>query len=213
MKRSHMVVGILCLLLGAVTAFLYSSGKSGKNLVSSNDSPVTVRGGSVVVHSPQGTSWTPYGTSSNIYMMQLPSGHAATLVDLNGADATTGNPAGEYQLGISTNWKILMTFRQKDGKTEDQSKTLQICTGFNGSTCTVDSNPAGSTIYLIGDGTGTFSDAGLDRPGMRYDRPCPSSDAHPDRCNHIHNITVTSYSGSSPSYHCQDGQCSMGIGS
>lgn len=185
---------------------------AGLTATTPNDSPVTVRGGSVVI---RGTSWTcPQDYNHCVTTLSEP----ATLVSLDGVDPR-GNGDGYTtpQLipeNIGTNWKITFSFRADKTK-DDPKKLLTLCT--SDPTCSSTSGSVQSNLYLVGDGNGKASRVTRDRDGIRYDLTAPCGTvAHPTHgsdCNHIHTLTV--FTASSPGgtpYHCVDGECSVSIG-
>jgi hypothetical protein len=173
-----------------------------------NDSPVTVRGGSLVVVSPN--SWNsncaqPGTTSCDVTLNAT----TATLQYIDGVDSPTA-PPHRVDNPITTNWVITLSYRDDSGKNANDTKKLQICTK---SDCTYDNNPASHLLHLKGDGMGVFSTDNLDHHSARYDESC-GTDAATGKttlCNHIYVITVESSSGKQ-AYHCADGACSIGIG-
>jgi len=164
-----------------------------------NDSPVTVRGGSLVVVSPDSwTCTTDWKTSCDATLSTT----TAVLEYIDGVDSAT-MPPHRIDFPITTNWAITLTYRDDSGKKAsctNPPKTLQICTTAG---CSSDTSAAGSLLHLKGDGMGVFS----------TDESCGTDAATGKNalCNHIYNITVQSSSGTQ-TYHCADGACSIGIG-
>ncbi len=179
-----------------------------------NDSPVTVRGGSVVTQAPPMNGSNPW-TCSSATACQATLPEPAVLESIDGVSLPGGPIIPQtVNLSISTNWKVTFTFRDSTGQHNDPTKALEVCTN---SDCSVDTNQAGNTLYLVGDGNGTFSDQILDRYGKRYDLKVCGQDksGNPEAaCNHIFSIEVNSKSTTSPNetYQCDDGDCTLGIG-
>ncbi len=227
MRRSHLVVGILCLLLGAVTAFLYSSGKGGKNLVTANDSPVTVRGGSVLVRSG---SWTK--VSNTVFQAATDTSSVLTdtsSVSLDGVIQSGGTAPSDYtQSSLTNNWQLTLNFRLHDGKRDDADGNLTklfLCSKLNNAKTACD--PTGplsrGNLFLVTESQagGTFNDD-LQLDGYyreRYDvQVCDnnteSNNARDSKCNHIFDIKVDgipAWAGDSP-FQCLAGACDIGVG-
>lgn len=181
------------------------------NPPTTQDSPVTVRGGSIVIHSPD--AWTPelgiYSTSVD----PLQKGYSAVLVSLDGVEGKNDTTPSFVPLGIQNDWQITMTFRDKDGK-DNPKYILTLCTALNKlqTACSYDSNSVGSTVYMLDNGGGKIYGDKLDQSIEKYDLTnCDQDTAGTNKCNHISTVTVTTYQGSTP-YKCVDGTCTISIG-
>lgn len=211
MKSSHVVVGLLCLILGGIVVWFFPK-QTGGGGGGSNDSPVTVRGGSIVL---RGTQWSCASDTSCQTTLTSP----AMLDTLDGVDpAANGNNPQLISEKVSNNWIIVFSFRKSDGTSPDSNKTLKLCT--SDAQCLSTSGSAGKTLYLLSDGTGALDlKDDLDRPGARYDLTAPCDidlkPGHESKCNHIHTMEVFTDPASSTksvSYHCVDGECTISIG-
>jgi len=206
-----------------------------------NDSPVTVRGGSVIT---LGGSWDC--SQSSTYCVGTLT-ESAELLSLDGVDprgsANNYNTPQHVPLPESGNWKIAFTYRLADGIQDDPNKVLTLCT--SDSNCSgLPSGSATNKLYLVSDGNGTLTPITRDRAGVRYDlkeactaevpmpgpvpgpipSPTPSPTPNPtpgpapgpvfeSKCNHIHTVTVfTQKDPSGKAYHCVDGACTISIG-
>jgi len=229
MKLSRLALVVVCLILGAVGLYLYLrvACEPGKVCLlqnpggggGSNDSPVTVRGGSVVV---RGTWSCPSGENYCSTTLSEP----ADLISLDGVDlipsagdnGDNDNTPGLISVGSAdstSNWVITMSFRQSDKKSEDKGKILKLCT--TNSTCSPGSGNAGSTVYLVGDQNGEFTAIQRDRAGVRYDLTAACGGdlqpGHESPCNHLHTLTIASAGTlNGTRYHCVDGECAIAIG-
>src|SRR5450631_4059213 len=153
------------------------------------DSPVTVRGGSVVGYSP--VVWTNLQNNPPIYQSKA-IGTTMTLNEIYDVKLPGGSPLEDIPLNIANNWKIRLTFRHFGGVQEDTTKVLWVCSQLdtNGNCSLDDSRALADTVYLVGDGNGDFTDDTVDKPGYRYDlKTCDkSTDPRTSRCNHIHSV-------------------------
>ena len=226
MKRSHLVVGTLCLLLGAVGAFLYPHHPKVEKPLTPNDSPVTVRGGSVLVRSQR---WTKI---SNTVFQAANSTSSAPLdtstVSLDGVP-NGGTASSEFtQPNLANNWQLTLNFRLPDGlkdKGDLNLTKLFLCSKLNNAQTACD--PTGplspNTLYLVTESQkgGTFSDEPqLDNYYReRYDLQICGNNTdtvtvRDSTCNHIFDIKVDgipNWSSYSP-FRCVAGGCDIGIG-
>lgn len=180
------------------------------------DSPVTVRGGSVIL---RGTTCQQSQTTCTI-----PLGEPANHIVLHGvqpikSDSDPGdqdNSPMSVTLNPSNNWIVTLSFRDPDGAREDNHKLLKLCTSDN--QCKSTAGSVGNTLYLLGDGTGAFNSLSRrDRDGARYDLTAACSTdmnpGHDSPCNHIHTVTVqTAANPAGTRYHCIDGECTISVG-
>jgi hypothetical protein len=194
-------------------------------LAAADDSPVTVRGGSIVARG--GTnSWSPVGTTGTIQSIAVGNGKMASSVYLDGvALPKTNAPIAVPFTGLTTNWELTLDFRDNGGG-EDSKTVLNICSALNATQTACD--PSGSlsgsgTVYLVSDGKGKFGDKTLDTSGISYDActasTCTSSTctcangkctcAEP-KCNHIFKITTTGIPNGG-TYKCLNGECIIGV--
>jgi len=213
MNRSHWVSAGVGLLIGGLLAFVllpHQKGVKPPFETTADDSPVTVRGGSVVI---RGSPWNcPKKDNYCKSTLMEP----ATLISLDGVDPmASGTTPQLIPENIGTNWKVTFSFRKPDAINNDSTKVLTLCT--SDPTCSSMSGSAQYNLYLVGDGNGEANPVTRDRPGIRYDLTAPcGTDLHPrhgSNCNHIHTVTV--FTASSPNgtpYHCVDGECSISIG-
>jgi hypothetical protein len=180
------------------------------------DPPVTVRGGSVTVR--YSTAWNcPVGQT----YCSINLGKPAVLNALDGVEPipSNGDP-GDGDItpqtvseSVSTNWKVKLTFRQSNEKSEDRDTFLLLCT--SDSACSSTSGPVGDTLYLVGGSNGSLIPIMRDRPGVRYDLtacggvPVPGD----SKCNHVHTARVFANGVTpAPRYHCIDGECTITVG-
>jgi hypothetical protein len=183
------------------------------------DSPVLVRGGSVLI---RGTWNCPDKTNYCTTTLNEP----ADLINLDGVDpiptpGDNGDNDNSPELvsagptDSTLNWVITMTFREPNKTSEDSGTALKLCT--TNSACTYSKGNAGNTVYLVGDSNGSFSIVQRDRAGVRYDLtarcgidPLPG---HESPCNHVHTLTIASAGAlNGTRYHCVDGECTIAIG-
>ena len=215
LRLSKSTLAVSILVLGAT---IWSGTKLwviGKGVISppppTNDSPVTVRGGSVVF---RGLTWdcasNPSYCSANLGVAY------ADLVSLDGvASETDGsdiNDPGSVPLDITTNWRVTFTFRDINGG-EVKDESLELCST---SGCSLDGKKVGKNLFLIHPQQDVPYTAAVDRPGVRYDIPtaCETDGTLPkySKCNHIHTIRVYTQENVTPqSYHCVDGECSVNL--
>lgn len=221
MVRSYVAAGVVGLLVG--TGLLFAKSHSHRKFVFTPDeSPVTVRGGSVLALS-HGTDWTQI--APNIWEATQAD---TSVVSLDGVAASGGTMPQPYSSpsGLTTNWKITISFRQPDSATEDTTNPdkLFICTANPCKTSGPQPNPG--TLYLIEeDATDTTYSQfthemqPIDKYWrLRYDllqcNGASGSSVRDSACNHIHSIRVegiASLSSLSP-FHCEGGACDIGIG-
>jgi len=180
------------------------------------DSPVTVRGGSVVI---RGASCNQSQTTCTI-----PLGEAANRIVLHGVDLIkSGSDPGDQDnspmsvtINPSKNWIITLSFRDSSGSREDRHKQLKLCT--SDAQCQSTAGSVGDSLYLLGDGSGAFSSlTHRDRDGARYDLTAAcaadTNPGHGSPCNHIHTVIVqTAANPTGARYHCIDGECTISIG-
>lgn len=222
MKISHLVVGALCLLFGAVGAFFFAVNGIHQPFTA-NDSPVTVRGGSVVVRTGD---WNPIPkTSTTVFQTST----NTTSVAFDGVVANGSKAPKEYtQPNLANNWQLTLNFRlpntQKDTGDKNLTK-LFLCSKLNNAQTACD--PTGTltsgNLYLVieSDAGGKFND---ELPNLenfirkRYDlKICGSntdSTVRDSACNHIYDIEVDgipAWAGLSP-FQCLAGDCDIGIG-
>ena len=185
-----------------------------------NDSPVTVRGGSV-----EGLSqiqWAPYANTPGVWE---DAGVATATVSMDGVEPAGSTTAQSVTASsLQTNWTMTLSFRDKKDD-NDNTYQLQLCTTYPCSTSGLLSN----TLYLVDENNNGKFDSTLNDPAkrsdgfyrLRYDvQKCDDGSLDPrlSRCNHIKQITVTGISfsaGSVPAqgpFACRAGACTIGIG-
>ncbi len=228
--RWNLVVGLTGLLvgIGVLLAVLWGNIEASREdrfinakirtatNTSPNDSPVTVRGGSVIVRG----NWTcPPG--QNYCWLDLQS-EPAELIALDGVqlinpgdDPNKDNSPHLINELVTTNWIVQFTFRQgkSPGEGEDPGKVLKLCT--SDPTCANTGGTLGTKVYLVGDSNGTLKNQiKRDRDGVRYDlNACDDgSSTTESKCNHIHTVTVITGPSSNSKYHCIDGECTVSVG-
>jgi hypothetical protein len=194
---------------------------------SPNDPPVTVRGGSVLVHSYVSGQFAPYPSATSTATQMANLGTAASPILLTGVTTPKSNttpPPSSVTLTPSTNWQLVISFRDKHNN-ENSSVTLTLCTLVNASNqCSLDNKATSQTIYLqsavdgSGNPYGSFSPLVVDTNGLRFDvNDCDdgSSDKKESKCNHPFALYFYQGTDTTPSqtFRCLDGECTIGIGS
>lgn len=184
-----------------------------------NDSPVTVRGGSVIAITQKG--WTP---STMGFMSQATVNTSS--VSLSGVGPMGSSTRQSVSLsGITTNWKITIHFRHSDGSddTDDvKNNRLILSTCPSGSTnCVGTALTSPGPLYLYEEslvGGGFTLDPPLDGYArLRYELTmCDSSTSNvrDSACNHIASIKVEGvpqWAASNP-FGCPGGECDIGVG-
>jgi hypothetical protein len=233
MDSSHLRIAGFSLVLGAILsgAFFILGVRQVLRLVGApagatqpsnpNDSPVTMRGGSV-----EGLSFYQWSQpdSKNHPTVWETSGIDTSVVIIEGNKGGT-TPGIFSATGITSNWEITLIFRDQNDGPDYSGDELVLCSKQTKYTCdqsgalSSGSNP----LYLIADGNspGTFySDlkgaANNTVDGyalLRYDVPsCGAGDPRDTRCNHLAEIDVSNLPGLNGSYTCQAGGCEIGIG-
>jgi hypothetical protein len=232
MDSSHFKVAGIGLLIGAVLAAAGAAtlgvGIVLRNLAppstppsNPNDSPVTARGGSIVLHSYVAGQFS--ASSKTTQMVNL--GTAASPIVLDGVapGGTVTTPPETVTLTTSSNWKLVMTFRGKDHG-EKSTTNLTFCTHVDASgNCSLDALATSTQLYVqssvdgSGNPYGSFTPVKIDTPGLRFDmNTCDdgSTDVKESACNHPFALYFYQGSDTKPSqtFQCLDGQCVIGIG-
>lgn len=187
-----------------------------------NDSPVTMRGGSV-----EGLSYYPWSQPDKKHYPAVweTSGFDTTVVTIEGNKGGT-TPGIFSATGISSNWEITLYLRDQDGHADyDSGSELVLCSKRSEAGCdqTGTLSSGSNTLSLIADGknAGTFwadltGAAGNALDGyslLRYDVPsCGAGAPRDTRCNHLSEIDVSNIPALNGSYTCQAGGCEIGIG-
>lgn len=236
MKSAGIIaVGIIGILLGAGGYWLVGRGpfhaipSGGPTKSVPNNAPVMVRGGSLIFRSQN--LWNQ-GSSSKIYKTTVSNADLKKL-SVDGVTKTQGvrptitETAGENGALLTNNWYMTLIFRDSGGS------TLQICPYVSNNACSASGSLSGeTTLYLVGDGNGTFT-IDTDHSGnpiqvdgqylLHYDlNSCSdgSSGEH-TKCDHILQVNAT-LSGvtnwdsgdliAATTLWCYVGQCNVGIG-
>jgi len=186
-----------------------------------NDSPVTVRGGSV-----EGLSTYPWEQPDTTHHPEFwqTSGTDTSVVLIEGNQNGT-TPGVFSKTGIATNWKITLAFRDQFGRRNAGNDELVLCSKQTNYRCDLSGalSSGSNPVYFIADGKspGAFKTdlsvaASTDLDGyslLRYDVPeCGSQAPRETRCNHLSAIDVTGIPGLNGTYTCQAGGCEIGIG-
>ncbi len=240
MHRLNSVIAVLCLLVAL--GVLWVSYESNQSLLKGdddlhriavalqpkvvgsapNDSPVTVRGGSV--ENLTLDAWTqPYPSALWVWE---DSNTPNTQIAIEGIP--NGGTEGIYTSSqISTNWTITLYFRGQDGTADTSSNNwLTICTNLSNYACKNGGTINANTLYLAavsGDASqfnldlskGGGSDTTIDGYSLlRFDvLTCGKKTGEHTRCDHLSQITVA---GTGPSfdttYTCRGGGCDVWIG-
>jgi hypothetical protein len=202
-----------------------------------DDSPVTVRGGSVTIRSANGFDCSAKQSTTPVPCTKtVDSNLDESVIYLDGVKDSTGSKP-PYPLTPPTNWSIMLTFRQgNDGNGgEDRNHSLQICSAPN---CITYGPVSTGTVYLMTDkledpkasnwGTPDHIDGSV---GVPFHLTYCGTDAKGGNasatgespCNHIFNVVYTT-NGTAPmngmpgtkgteiDYRCNRGQCDIGIG-
>jgi len=186
-----------------------------------NDSPVTMRGGSV-----EGLSYYPWSQpdSKTYPTVWETSGVDTSVVIIEGNKGGT-TPGVFSATGISSNWQINLIFRDQSDGADYSGDELVLCSKQKENGCdqsgtlSSGSNP----LYLIADGnspgkfwpdlTGAAKNTIDGYSLLRYDVPsCGAGSARDTRCNHLFEIDVHNIPSLDGSYSCQAGGCEIGIG-
>jgi hypothetical protein len=182
-----------------------------------DDSPVTVRGGSVTLRAEHG-----FNCPAGLCMATNDSISVADkqVIALDGVqlDNSTSTTLPPYTLNPKMNWELMLTFR-KDSKpyVEDPDHFLKICSDPK---CNTSTPLVGSQLYLVTD-TSTEDNTSFawgtpdidESTGVTFHRTkCgTTSESGESPCNHIHHVIYTS-NGTSSRYTCKHAQCDIGIG-
>ena len=190
------------------------------------------KGGSLIFRS--GSQWTPnVGGNPNIASTTVTSNAVLTKLSIDGVTTVRGTlptiteTAGETGTALTNNWYVSLIFRDSGGS------TLQICPYVNNNVCSASGSLHGeTTLYLVGDGNGTFK---IDNDGtgkpiqidgqylLRYELTSCDDGTTGDhtKCNHILRVAanldgVSKWDDKDPvnttTLWCYAGQCDIGIG-
>lgn len=195
-----------------------------------DDSPVTVRGGSVSLRAATGFNRStapphsqPCTTTNNLNPDK-------SVITLEGVQATDGSKP-PYNLTPSANWSLMLTFRKgSDGSGgDDNSHYLKICSN---SGCDGIGALAAGPIYLTTDQDDNTASAwgtqdnidgsmgvpfhvtycGTDSKGNKIPAPGESPCNHIYKIVYVTDVTQASPAGTTSTYLCKRGQCDIGIG-
>jgi hypothetical protein len=194
-----------------------------------SQSPLKVRGGSVkaIYYGDTGSSWNTStvvpGNSASVTLTNI----SANTIHLDGVDpkdAGATNTPGEDSQTPNANWRITITFRDKNdptGKAEDPNSKLVLCTLVDDKNkCKIDQStatPPGNTVYFQGDANGQlvyFDNTKTDMPHMDYNLTNCGGSMCTDAAlqNHIHSVKIEWINQSPIKYHCPDGLCVIAVG-
>lgn len=226
MTPSRVFVGVGFGVLGLAVGGLLVSMLKTSTIVpfGADDSPVTVRGGSLGGYSD--SQWTD-GSSANppYYSTTVPSLSKVSMdgVEPISLDKPSGTPE-QVNVSFSSNWTMTLSFRKAAGDdSEEKAYKLELCSSYP---CSTTGAISGSTLYLVdaGSSPGAFSlDKYDNRNRLDYHvKNCNGmADAKDSHCNHIKNISV---SGSGvtikdasgipvnvTSFLCRAGACDIGF--
>ncbi|MGC2638209.1 MAG: hypothetical protein WA294_13585 [Acidobacteriaceae bacterium] len=206
------IVPAAILLLGAGAAgVVFQVGIKAAQGTPTEDSPVTVRGGSIRI---------PNASCSSA-LCSISVGEDADLFSVDGVDLIDSGDGHDkntprlISLDEKQNWIVTLSFRDSSGKMEDKNPSyLTVCT--KDTTCSGTGGNVKQTIYILGNQYGSFSPyKDRDRDGYRYDLcDCNGSRGLQSPCNHIFAVTVkTANNGKNGDrYHCVDGDCLISVG-
>jgi hypothetical protein len=212
MARSHVYVALGFGAVGLIAGYLLIQFSQHERLIDSDDSPVVVRGGSVVGLSKD--KWTPVPNVKGVWTI---SGAGTTAVSMSGVEVNGGAAQSVSAPSLTTNWYMTLDFRDKNDA-DDPTYQLQLCTSYP---CSSSGSLTGA-LYLVDLHNNGKLDLSKETNdgfyGLRYDvQSC--NDASPDvsrsRCNHIDQITVTGITfsgGVQGPFTCRAGACDIGIG-
>jgi hypothetical protein len=189
-----------------------------------DDSPVTVRGGSVTIRDSQGF------TCANQLCSATVDSSDKSVITLDRVRLDQAKPPQTYTLNPKMNWSLKLTFRQGSdgGGGNDPNHYLQVCSAPG---CITNGPIVAGPLYLLADdpgdntasawGTQDNIDGSKGVPfhvthcGGPSAAPTPAPGESP--CNHIYSVVYTTIvTPNSPAtlttYYCKRGQCDIGIG-
>lgn len=186
------------------------------------DSPVTVRGGSVSMRSMAPFDCKTVKTRCSIQS----SSKDESEIQISGVVPKPGAGLLSQDLKPTNNWELVLTFHKYDGTGPETSHNLHICTT---KTCSHDGplSSGDGQIFFIEDQSDKNGDAWgnadfeEDIDGTAYHRKtyhvrqCPSSDIDTESvCNHIYDLTIysTGLKEDKSTFRCPNGECTIGIG-
>jgi len=232
--RINLVISSMALLVGggvgALLVFLYVCHKSVPLLTNPNDSPVTVRGGSIEITNPSG-AWAQSGVAGKYTEFVETSSINNSSIYLYGIHADDTTPWGNTVQPIDNtqkwNWKIVVQDRDGLGN-EAGPGQIQICSspGSPSSGCSdpMGTIPAGvksymTYFYVSSNFCTQTADLFAEMNRETQFLHDPTGDSDPNKCktnprtirDHIGLIQVT-IGTNTEKYHCVLGQCTVSIG-
>jgi hypothetical protein len=233
MRSGTVVAVIVGILLGAggiwLLARIKPSAFSQQPMLPPTNAPIVVRGGSVIFRSSQ--PWTISGNNAQttVNAADLTGVSVDGFTAANGSTTTVAETAGESTTTpdpLQNNWRFTLVFRDQNGNDPtgpDSGKAkLKVCSD-SGCTAAGKIN-GGTTLYLVGDGTGTFdTDNTLQLDGQYllhyYLNACNGGPGKESKCNHVKKVNIDGISAwdsgdgvSTSTLWCFAGQCDIGLG-
>jgi len=226
MLNSKFAVASVSILVGVVVGIILTILVKGTPQVppppnNPNDSPVTVRGGSVEALTSY--TWSQPDREGHPAFWQT-TGTDTTQVFIEGNKGGT-TPGVFSQTGISANWKITLIFRDENDGPDYSGDELLLCSNEKNYSCDPSEalSSGSNSLYVIADGakpgsfvadlTGAAKSAIDGYSLLRYDVPsCGAGNPRDTRCNHLYQVEVSNITGLNGYYTCQAGGCEIGIG-
>jgi hypothetical protein len=196
-------------------------------ILQADDSPVTVRGGSVDILSQPGKSWASVASCpKNTWVLTADN----TSISIGAVEQinSAGKPGPVQSVaatGLSSNWTLTIAFRDNSGAT-DSTTTIQISTN---NPCKGSGSISDQQIYLQDEEStpGSFSSqTALDpdqvvrwRFNVGQCAGATSTDPRDWKCNHISQISATGVQFTDVKtgavvagpFYCREGDCDIGF--
>jgi len=211
MLRIAMILGLPLLVSCRTKVEVPQGGQGGGG--GADDSPVTVRGGSVTLRDQQGFICPTNPSQPCSATTDQLSVSDKSVIMLDAVQLGKTNPP--FTLTPKTNWALKLTFRDGGGA-EDPKHYLEVCSAPK---CSTHGALAAGPLYLMADDPDDNTGSAWGPPDID---PSTGATFHLTKCggtavsgespcNHIYNVVYT-LNGTPTSYSCKYGQCDIGIG-